>query len=150
MMRILFPSDGSQASNEAFMQLVPLASVLKAHVTLLHDYALLSVTRPEALDACDASDASLDEIESALKAQGRKQLEGQGQQLADAGISFELLQVRGHTGERIVETALKRHIDLIVMGSRGLNSLDSFLLGSTSLYVLHNSRCPVLIMPCQE
>lgn len=146
--RILFPSDGSRASDEAFKQLVPLASALKAQVTLFHDYALLSVTHSEVLEACETSGATLDELESALKAKGRELLELQGQQLAASGVSFDLVQVRGHTGERIVEMAQNLQIDLIMMGSRGLNSLDSFLLGSTSLHVLHNSRCPVLIIPC--
>jgi len=35
---------------------------------------------------------------------------------------------------------------LIVMGSRGLSGIKSFLLGSISDRVVHHAHCPVLIV----
>jgi flagellar biosynthesis component FlhA len=35
---------------------------------------------------------------------------------------------------------------LIIMGSRGLGAVKSFLIGSESNYVLHNAKCPVMII----
>lgn len=150
MRHILFPSDGSHASNHAFGQLLPLARVLKARVTLLHDYALLNVTRPEALEAIGLADHGLGEIEDRLKSAGLRQLESLGQELEQAGIASEILQARGHAGKLIVETALRLGVDLIVMGHRGLNAIDAFTLGSASSYVLHNSACPVMLIPLPE
>jgi nucleotide-binding universal stress UspA family protein len=40
----------------------------------------------------------------------------------------------------------KQNFDLIVIGSRGLGSAKEFFLGSTSNYVLHKSKKPVLIV----
>jgi len=40
----------------------------------------------------------------------------------------------------------KNKFDLIVIGSRGMGSAKEIFLGSTSNYVLHKSKIPVLIV----
>ena len=40
----------------------------------------------------------------------------------------------------IVNVAARDHVDLIVLGSRGLGGLESFLLGSVSDRVLHHAH----------
>jgi nucleotide-binding universal stress UspA family protein len=37
--------------------------------------------------------------------------------------------------------------DLVVVGSRGVNALERFLLGSTSTQVVHHAPCPVVVIP---
>lgn len=147
---ILFPSDASQNSHQAFQHLLVLARTLHSKITLLHNYALLNVTRPEALEACETEGASLEEIEEQLKIKGLKDLQQLGQILEAEAIEYQLHQVRGHVGEQIIKAAREKSVDLILMGNRGLNSIDSFTQGSNSTYVLHNSDCPVFIVPISE
>lgn len=52
----------------------------------------------------------------------------------------------GEEGTTIVSFSKQKDIDLIVMGSRGLGSVKEFFLGSTSSYVMHQSKIPVLIV----
>lgn len=52
----------------------------------------------------------------------------------------------GEPAEEIVDLARMEHVDMIVMGSRGLSPLKEMLLGSVSNKVLHTAPCPVLIM----
>ena len=52
----------------------------------------------------------------------------------------------GRPGPTLVDFANKHHIDLIVMGSRGLSSLKALFLGSVSHYVVQLAECPVLII----
>ncbi len=41
----------------------------------------------------------------------------------------------------------KEHIDLVVMASQGINSIEDRIFGSNALKILRNSVCPVLIVP---
>jgi nucleotide-binding universal stress UspA family protein len=65
---------------------------------------------------------------------------------AKKGILFFDRVSYGDDGKRIVEVAEKQNFDLIVIGSRGMGSAKEFFLGSTSNYVLHKSKKPVLIV----
>jgi len=46
----------------------------------------------------------------------------------------------------IVEVALRKDADLIVMGASGMGSIKAFVLGSVSNEVLRKSTCPVTIV----
>jgi len=61
-----------------------------------------------------------------------------------AEIHSELIE--GSPAEAILEVALTRKSDLIVMGSRGLGRLSGLMLGSTSQKVVSHAPCPVLIV----
>lgn len=50
-------------------------------------------------------------------------------------------------GVGIVQTVEDHHVDLIVMGNRGLSRLKRTLLGSVSSYVVHNAYVPCIIVP---
>jgi len=52
----------------------------------------------------------------------------------------------GDEGGTIVSFAQKNNFDLIVIGSRGIGKLKEIFLGSTSNYVIHSSKIPVLIV----
>jgi len=52
----------------------------------------------------------------------------------------------GEEGRTIVSFAVKNNMDLIVIGSRGMGKLGELFLGSTSNYVMHLSKIPVLII----
>ncbi|MGI6452176.1 MAG: universal stress protein [Syntrophomonadaceae bacterium] len=47
--------------------------------------------------------------------------------------------------EKICEYAEKNGCDLIVIGSRGMTPVSSFVLGSVSTRVINLSHCPVLV-----
>ncbi|MGY5149708.1 MAG: universal stress protein [Candidatus Nitrosopumilus sp. bin_68KS] len=52
----------------------------------------------------------------------------------------------GEEGSTIVSFAQKNNFDMIIIGSRGMSSIKEIFLGSTSNYVLHSSKTPVLII----
>ncbi|MCA0989827.1 universal stress protein [Pseudalkalibacillus hwajinpoensis] len=54
--------------------------------------------------------------------------------------------LEGNPGNEIVKYADEHNRDLIIMGSRGLNGLREWFLGSVSHAVLQRSHCPVLII----
>ncbi len=63
-----------------------------------------------------------------------------------AGIPFTVMQELGHPVGAIADFAKRAGSDLIVIGSRGLNELQSVVMGSVSGGVLHHAHCPVLLM----
>jgi nucleotide-binding universal stress UspA family protein len=62
------------------------------------------------------------------------------------GISYETNILYGEPGPTIVEYANKIKTDIVIMGSRGLNGLQEFVIGSVSHKVLKRANCPVLIV----
>ena len=65
---------------------------------------------------------------------------------AKQGIEFFDRVSYGDDGKRIVEIAEQKNFDLIVIGSRGMGAAKEVFLGSTSNFVLHKSKKPVLII----
>ena len=59
-------------------------------------------------------------------------------------IKSEYLVLEGKAYKEIVETANKKKVDLIVMGTQGLTGLDYFLMGSTAERVVRLAECSVL------
>lgn len=65
--------------------------------------------------------------------------------LLDAqGISWRLHVAMGDPAERIVETAVGLNCAAVVIGSRGLDVVESLLFGSVAYKVMH--RCPLSVM----
>ncbi len=83
-------------------------------------------------------DARIEEAESILQAA----VEAVGN--VPAEIHTELIE--GSSAEAIINVAVTRASDVIVMGSRGLGTLAGLLLGSTSQKVVSHAPCPVLIV----
>lgn len=52
----------------------------------------------------------------------------------------------GDEGAKIISFSKTNHCDLIVMGSRGIGGVRQLILGSTTNYVLHHSKIPVLVV----
>lgn len=65
----------------------------------------------------------------------------------EAGIDYEIKMIRGdEPGPAIVKYANENQVDIVVIGSRGLNSLQEMILGSVSHKVAKRANCPVMIV----
>lgn len=64
----------------------------------------------------------------------------------ESGVNYEIKIIRGEPGPSIVDYANENDIDVILIGSRGLNGLQEFMLGSVSHKVAKNAKCPVMII----
>jgi len=53
--------------------------------------------------------------------------------------------IQGHPGQALLEAA--KDADLLVVGTRGHGGFTGLLLGSTSTYLAHHARCPLVIVP---
>jgi nucleotide-binding universal stress UspA family protein len=62
------------------------------------------------------------------------------------GIDADYDLLEGDAAEEILRLARSRDVDLIVLGSRGLGTVSSAILGSVSKRVLHEADRPVLVV----
>ena len=57
------------------------------------------------------------------------------------------LAVEGPPAGALIEDAVGRSADLLVVGSHGAGALSRLMLGSVSNKVLHHAPCPVVVIP---
>jgi nucleotide-binding universal stress UspA family protein/uncharacterized membrane protein YfcA len=120
---ILLPIDGSRHSEAAAATVVKLVGQCNAPVTLI------SVATDERL----RDDAQL-HVEQVRKL------------MSEAGVEVELEVRVGNPEAAIVDCAIERGADLIVMGSHGRTGLERLLVGSVSERVIGSAGCPVLVV----
>jgi nucleotide-binding universal stress UspA family protein len=63
------------------------------------------------------------------------------------GLPWRLHVALGEPAERIIHRAVRISASGIVIGSRGLNGIESLLFGSVAYKVMHLSPLPVLVVP---
>jgi len=78
--------------------------------------------------------------------QGLQFLQTLTDEATEKGVSTEFTQDFGNAGQRIRQMAKTWDADLIVLGRRGRSGLTELFLGSVSNYVMHHSKCSVLIV----
>jgi len=122
-MKILVGVDGSDYSTWALMEAISIAKKFSGHVKVITVY----------------KQGNKDEAtKTQIKA---KQL------LEEEKIDSSISAILGSNSSRaLVDMAENENFDLIVVGSRGLGSAASFLLGSVSKQVVSKANCNVLVV----
>lgn len=134
----LIPEDDDPVALKAF----GIAETTKAELTILH---VLEYPFAYGLASMQHSLASwMTELEQAAK--NKLQAMGKRFNIPDERLVLEL----GQPKEKILETAERLEIDLIIVGSHGRHGINLFLLGSTASGVLHHARCDVLAVRVQQ
>lgn len=135
--KILLAADGSAHALRAAEKAIDLAKIdPEAHVVVL--YVVDSKTsKADVLRNLDTEGIA------ELRQQKMHSIEKKAQ---DAGVSYEMKIIRGEPGPSIVEYAKDNNIEVILIGSRGLNALQEFMLGSVSHKVAKHAKCPVMII----
>ncbi len=131
--QLLVPSDGSPASFEALAQAINVAKRSRGSVVVVH---VIEVKRTLPLDA-----------EMADEAQRGEEILAECERLAeemDFHIEGELLQAR-ESGHAIVDEAVERGMDAIVIGTEYRRPLGEFQLSRTVQYVLKHAPCQVWV-----
>ncbi|MFC5448656.1 universal stress protein [Paenibacillus aestuarii] len=68
-----------------------------------------------------------------------------GKIMDDSNVHIEVRE-GASAAKEILAYASESHADLIVVGSRGLNSLGEFILGSVSHSIVQHAKIPVLVV----
>lgn len=137
--KILVPIDGSENSKRAFSYATYLSKNLKGEITILN----IADAPPTVYVQ---SQKVLDELlEKYSKA--REKVFDEYRELAQGeNIVIKTKVVFGDPGQAIVEFSLKGEFDVIVIGNRGMGQLKEMVMGSVSKTVVHDAKCPVLLV----
>jgi nucleotide-binding universal stress UspA family protein len=129
---ILAAVDGSRNADKALEYAVVLAKHFGANLALLHveEDKLVRIGGPQVVDCVGTV--------------GECILKDASSRVAD--MKFDKMLKYGSPAETILKVAQKAEVDLIVVGSRGLSSVQRFLLGSVSDDVSIHARSSVLIV----
>ena len=88
------------------------------------------------------------QLEEELSKNTRKILEKVRRRIEKENIECEtVVRIDEQPHEPIVQEAKERNIDLIVMGTRGMNGLKRVLMGSVAQKVIGHAPCPVMVVP---
>jgi nucleotide-binding universal stress UspA family protein len=79
-----------------------------------------------------------------------KRLKQASDKLAAEGVKVETHLTEMLPATAVVEAAGRLHVDLIVMGTRGLTGLKHVLLGSVAERTLRTAPCPVLTVKAHD
>ncbi|RDB34226.1 universal stress protein [Exiguobacterium sp. RIT594] len=134
---ILLAVDGSEHSiraTEEAIKIATLSSQSKIEVVFVADF---SKAKDDVLHAEGAA---------GIEVARRKKLAPVEEKLEAADVSYYVTILRGEPGPTIVEHANQKQVDLTIIGSRGLNSLQEMMLGSVSHKIAKRVKCPVLIV----
>ncbi len=141
--KILVPVDFSDHSARALEYAVDLAKEFGSSVHLLHCYQInvgglspYGIVIPESLDR-DVREAA------------SRQLDEWAERVRTAGIEVEVTVTPIFPSEAIANLAERIHVDLIVMGTRGLSGVKHVLLGSVAERTLRHAPCSVLTVKGQ-
>jgi nucleotide-binding universal stress UspA family protein len=137
--KILVPVDGSENSKRAFSYAAYLSKNLKGEITTLN-----VADAPPTVYV--QSQKVLDELlEKYSKA--REKVFDEYRELAQKeGIEIITKVIFGDPGQEIVKFSLKEEFDVIVIGNRGMGHLKEMIVGSVSKTVIHDAKCPVLLV----
>jgi nucleotide-binding universal stress UspA family protein len=66
--------------------------------------------------------------------------------MGNAGVEAEFISTIGNPAAEILDTAESRGVELIVVGRRGLHTVERFLKGSVADRVVQHATCDVLVV----
>jgi nucleotide-binding universal stress UspA family protein len=138
--------DGSDSSRAALAWALAEAGLRGASLRAVHAWMLPAMGTGEApwalIPPGSYVDVNADEIEKAThEALDREIAEVKG----PAGVAVERFVAEGPAADVIVEASADA--ELIVVGTRGRGAIATLVLGSTSQHVIHNAKCPVVVVP---
>ncbi|MEX2191868.1 MAG: universal stress protein [Nitrosarchaeum sp.] len=134
--KILVPMDGSKNSIRGLDEAIYLARQCHAIITGLY---VIPLSKP-------ITGSKISHLEKYLLNNASKFMSKAKTRAAQNGILFDNVIIHGDEGPKIISYADNKSYDIIVIGSRGMGSIKEMFLGSTSNYVLHKAKIPVLIV----
>lgn len=151
--KILVPYDGSKQSENALNKAIDLAKLISGSevllLTVMEEFKapyLIFDTKVRDYKTGDVTTLS-SHMRNLHKDVRRKKIIrlNELKHKYQNAVSIKIQVSVGHPELKIVQYANAQHVDLIIMGSKGLKGISRFLMGSVSRSVLEKTKCTVMI-----
>ena len=137
---IMVPYDKSEPANRALEYAIDLAKRYSSKISIVA-YVPLNVDY-----SVDGNESYVETVKL-MKKSAAYDLSKLEPRLQELKIPYDIKIVEGTSiTETLISYAEIHHVEIIVMGSRGLGGFKKLLLGSVASGVLQSSKCPVLIV----
>lgn len=142
--RILVAYDGSVGGADALRKAARIAQFCNAELTILTVYRHHSLLEASFSVQHREDQANIDDV---MREHSRGVAESGKTMAIEAGAQrIKAFTKSGQPARTIVAFAAEHDADLIVVGSRGLGSVEGFLLGSVSHKITGLAKCAVLVV----
>ena len=132
--RILLATDGSEDAVRAAEAASDLASKSGAELHVVHVWH-------------DVRGFAHDFVKRELRKQGQEVLDGQVEKIRAAGGEVAKAHLRGgRTSNEVIALGTEIGAGLLIVGSRGLGTVQRILIGSQSEEIVHHAQVPVLVL----
>ncbi|MGE0558775.1 MAG: universal stress protein [Burkholderiales bacterium] len=142
MLKWLVAVDGSDSAVRAVSHMIDKLAWFRDGVEI----HLLNVQHPMPYGNRVTSVLGHDKVEQYHREEGLTALQPARAKLDAAGVKYVFHIGVGDAAETIVKYATEKGCDQIVMGTRGLGSVSSMILGSVATKVIHATELPVLLI----
>ncbi|WP_303862830.1 universal stress protein [Alkalibaculum bacchi] len=139
MKNIAIPIDGSDGSKKAMAKAKEFARVFGSNITLLNVKEI--PVQEDYYNKIEDYLALLNEMSQKVLNEGKKFF-------SDLECNINTVSLEGNAARSIVKYVENNDIDLVIIGSEGLNSngIKRVLIGSVANKVLHRLKKPLLIV----
>jgi nucleotide-binding universal stress UspA family protein len=139
---ILVAIDFSDISDSVMEYAQSLAAAWDARLVVVHVVHDLSY-----FTGMYGTDTPLPELQQRLEAEARERLEAVCQAALDRDTLYEALVVTGRPVVEIQRLLRQYHADCLLMGAHSIDKPEHQLFGSTAERLLHQTACPVFLIP---
>jgi nucleotide-binding universal stress UspA family protein len=132
--KILLATDGSENARPATEAVTDLADRSQSELHVVHVWH-------------DVPGFAHAFVKRELRRQGQEILDEQVQRIEASGGTVTQAHLRGgRTSDEIIKLSEELGVGLLVVGSRGLGTVQRILMGSHSEEIVHHARVPVLVV----
>jgi nucleotide-binding universal stress UspA family protein len=136
--KILLATDGSENARRAAKEAAGLAKELSSEIII----AYISGNPPSQSKMAKAHF----DVHSILQEDAKDSVSDTIRLFESEGLTYTLKVAIGDPAGEIIGIAEKENADLLIIGSRGLGTIKSAVIGSVSQKVAHQAKCPVMIV----
>jgi nucleotide-binding universal stress UspA family protein len=137
--KILWATDFSDESQEAFLYARHFAKTFKSEIIGLH---VIPDFSPALYDTASVIRGELTKRINSVKKDAEKKFDALKK---EKNISFKSIIKEGTASKKIIECAVEEKAGLIVMGKKGISAIEKLFIGSVANQIIRHSPVPILL-----